>query len=335
MSDPYIELSHDDQTFKTKVVFENLNPTFNETFTFVVKDLQIPLQLQGFDHDNFSTHDSLGLVECDLKSLELGEVVCDTIPFSAPPKKSFTTTAAFRTSKQPTSFGTLTLELCLARLDDNREVQTTSEDSDEDDVSTRDHGSIGRRPSSRSEIDGLLNTPTSPSPSAMGRSTKSSSPAGAALTQRTSLKQSRGIVKINKIACTDVKMKSIFMSGAMKVYVEFSCEGQVKKTSVIQSTSPQFLDEFQFTIQDPTQSCIHIAVKEFVTMGSHKLLGAASVPVQDIVARGTLSYVNNTDDMWSRLLGASLDCHMQWLGVTKLARTFTTQMTDTSQAKIT
>ncbi|KAJ8252127.1 hypothetical protein COCON_G00214390 [Conger conger] len=71
-SDPYVKFKLDGKTFyKSKVVYKNLNPTWNESFSCVVKDLDQSLHLRVYDRD-LTTDDFMGAASSiKLKDLEL------------------------------------------------------------------------------------------------------------------------------------------------------------------------------------------------------------------------------------------------------------------------
>ncbi|KAL7155500.1 hypothetical protein ABFS83_03G078600 [Erythranthe nasuta] len=72
-SDPYVKLKLTDDKLpskKTTVKHKNLNPEWNEEFTFVVKDPEAQvLELNVFDWEQVGTHDKMGLNIIPLKEL--------------------------------------------------------------------------------------------------------------------------------------------------------------------------------------------------------------------------------------------------------------------------
>ncbi|KAJ8417396.1 hypothetical protein AAFF_G00286230 [Aldrovandia affinis] len=70
-SDPYVKFKLDGKTFyKSKVVYKNLNPTWNESFSFAIKDLEQSLYLRVYDRD-LTTDDFMGSSSVNLAELEL------------------------------------------------------------------------------------------------------------------------------------------------------------------------------------------------------------------------------------------------------------------------
>uniref|UniRef100_A0A665V5F9 Multiple C2 and transmembrane domain-containing protein 2-like n=1 Tax=Echeneis naucrates TaxID=173247 RepID=A0A665V5F9_ECHNA len=64
-SDPYVKFKLDGKTFyKSKVVYKNLNPTWNETFSLPVKDLNQNMYIKVYDRD-LTTDDFMGSA-CEL-----------------------------------------------------------------------------------------------------------------------------------------------------------------------------------------------------------------------------------------------------------------------------
>ena len=68
-SDPYVKLTFNGVTQKSRIIKKTLDPEFNETFAFdgVLGELiRSPLLLHAFDHDVVSNDDSLGQAEVNL-----------------------------------------------------------------------------------------------------------------------------------------------------------------------------------------------------------------------------------------------------------------------------
>ncbi|XP_034426718.1 multiple C2 and transmembrane domain-containing protein 2 isoform X1 [Hippoglossus hippoglossus] len=73
-SDPYVKFKFDGKTFyKSKVVYKNLNPTWNETFSLPVKDLNQKLYVKVYDRD-LTTDDFMGSASVVLNDLEMDKV---------------------------------------------------------------------------------------------------------------------------------------------------------------------------------------------------------------------------------------------------------------------
>uniref|UniRef100_A0A672HNS7 Multiple C2 domains, transmembrane 2b n=1 Tax=Salarias fasciatus TaxID=181472 RepID=A0A672HNS7_SALFA len=73
-SDPYVKFKLDGKTFyKSKVVYKNLNPAWNETFSLPVKDLNQKLYIKVYDRD-LTTDDFMGSASVLLSDLELHKV---------------------------------------------------------------------------------------------------------------------------------------------------------------------------------------------------------------------------------------------------------------------
>uniref|UniRef100_A0A7N9B170 Multiple C2 and transmembrane domain-containing protein 2-like n=1 Tax=Mastacembelus armatus TaxID=205130 RepID=A0A7N9B170_9TELE len=74
-SDPYVKFKLDGKTFyKSKVVYKNLNPTWNETFSLPVKDLNQKLYIKVYDRD-LTTDDFMGSASVVLSDLEIDKYV--------------------------------------------------------------------------------------------------------------------------------------------------------------------------------------------------------------------------------------------------------------------
>lgn len=59
-SDPYVVLQLGKETFKTRYIAQDLNPVWNEVFTFDVLTGQEQLNVQVFDYDEFGSDDFCG-----------------------------------------------------------------------------------------------------------------------------------------------------------------------------------------------------------------------------------------------------------------------------------
>ena len=72
-SDPYVKLQVGKQRFKTKVVKMNLNPEWDQEFSFVVADVREVLKLDVYDEDLIGIDDFLGQVKVPLEDLLAAE----------------------------------------------------------------------------------------------------------------------------------------------------------------------------------------------------------------------------------------------------------------------
>jgi Ca2+-dependent lipid-binding protein len=60
LSDPYVRLQLGKQRFRTKVIKKNLNPKWDEEFSFKVDDLKEELLISVMDEDKFLIDDFVG-----------------------------------------------------------------------------------------------------------------------------------------------------------------------------------------------------------------------------------------------------------------------------------
>ncbi|KAL9276338.1 hypothetical protein ACSQ67_026116 [Phaseolus vulgaris] len=60
LSNPYVRLQLGKQRFRTKVIKKNLNPKWNEEFSFRVHDLNEELVLSVMEEDKFFNDDFVG-----------------------------------------------------------------------------------------------------------------------------------------------------------------------------------------------------------------------------------------------------------------------------------
>ncbi|KAI3377631.1 hypothetical protein L3Q82_008791 [Scortum barcoo] len=83
-SDPYVKFKLDGKTFyKSKVVYKDLNPTWNESFSLPVKDLNQKLYIKVYDRD-LTTDDFMGSASVTLSDLELDKVNELSLPLDDP-----------------------------------------------------------------------------------------------------------------------------------------------------------------------------------------------------------------------------------------------------------
>ncbi|OMP00915.1 C2 calcium-dependent membrane targeting [Corchorus capsularis] len=68
-SDPYVILSLGQQSVKTRVIKNNLNPVWNESLMLSIPENIPPLRVLVYDKDTFSTDDFMGDAEIDIQPL--------------------------------------------------------------------------------------------------------------------------------------------------------------------------------------------------------------------------------------------------------------------------
>ncbi|XAR72226.1 hypothetical protein NMG60_11018796 [Bertholletia excelsa] len=66
-SDPYVTVSNGEQTVKTRVVKNSINPEWNDELTLPIKDINDPLVLSVYDKDTFTEDDKMGDAEIGIK----------------------------------------------------------------------------------------------------------------------------------------------------------------------------------------------------------------------------------------------------------------------------
>ncbi|RLN05208.1 C2 and GRAM domain-containing protein [Panicum miliaceum] len=72
-SDPYVKLQLGKQRFKTKVIKMNLNPTWDQEFSFLVGDVRDVLKLDVYDEDILQMDDFLGQLRVPLEDVLAAE----------------------------------------------------------------------------------------------------------------------------------------------------------------------------------------------------------------------------------------------------------------------
>ncbi|KAJ4970157.1 hypothetical protein NE237_003256 [Protea cynaroides] len=68
-SDPYVVLTLGQQSMKTRVIKNNLNPVWNESLMLSIPEPIPPLKLLVYDKDTFTTDDYMGEAEIDIQPL--------------------------------------------------------------------------------------------------------------------------------------------------------------------------------------------------------------------------------------------------------------------------
>ncbi|XP_029937579.1 multiple C2 and transmembrane domain-containing protein 2-like isoform X2 [Myripristis murdjan] len=105
-SDPYVKFKLDGKTFyKSKVVYKNLNPTWNETFSLPVKDLDQRLYIKVYDRD-LTTDDFMGSASVLLSELEVDRTSELSLPLDDP-------------NSLEEDMGVVLLDMTLSRRDGN------------------------------------------------------------------------------------------------------------------------------------------------------------------------------------------------------------------------
>uniref|UniRef100_A0A8C1H094 Multiple C2 domains, transmembrane 2a n=1 Tax=Cyprinus carpio TaxID=7962 RepID=A0A8C1H094_CYPCA len=83
-SDPFIKFKLDGKNiYKSKVVNKNLNPIWNELFSFPIRDLDQTLHLKVYDRD-LRSNDFMGSSSFPLNKLELDRIIPLTLPLEDP-----------------------------------------------------------------------------------------------------------------------------------------------------------------------------------------------------------------------------------------------------------
>ncbi|EYU38275.1 hypothetical protein ABFS83_02G112200 [Erythranthe nasuta] len=107
-SDPYVILSLGNQSTKTRVIKNNLNPVWNERLMLSIPESVPPLKLFVYDKDTFSTDDFMGDAEIDIQPLLSAAKASECSSISEPIRFG-----NFKTDKESNVLvkdGTITLE---------------------------------------------------------------------------------------------------------------------------------------------------------------------------------------------------------------------------------
>ena len=68
-SDPYVKIRLGNQRHKSRIIDRNLNPVWNESYSFTTNSLDEHLKFKVYDHDWGSFDDFMGKAEIGLASL--------------------------------------------------------------------------------------------------------------------------------------------------------------------------------------------------------------------------------------------------------------------------
>jgi len=72
-SDPYVKFFHDGKmVFKSKTVYKDLNPFWDETFDLILEDISVPLDLKVYDYDWGLRDDFMGQAQIVLREAHIG-----------------------------------------------------------------------------------------------------------------------------------------------------------------------------------------------------------------------------------------------------------------------
>ncbi|KAH0809663.1 hypothetical protein GEV33_013128 [Tenebrio molitor] len=85
LSDPYVKFKCGGRLiYKSRTVYRDLNPTWDESFTVPIEDPFLPIQLKVFDYDWGLQDDFMGSATLDLTSLDLGRPTDVTLALQDP-----------------------------------------------------------------------------------------------------------------------------------------------------------------------------------------------------------------------------------------------------------
>ncbi|KAL8606469.1 hypothetical protein ACOMHN_015558 [Nucella lapillus] len=72
-SDPYVKFKiAGKQVYRSRTIYKNLNPKWEESFTIPIEDIAKPLYLKVFDYDRGLHDDPMGNALIDISQMELG-----------------------------------------------------------------------------------------------------------------------------------------------------------------------------------------------------------------------------------------------------------------------
>jgi Ca2+-dependent lipid-binding protein len=79
-SDPYVKVCYNnEEKYTTNTIYKNLNPVWNEKFSFFVNDLNIPIYFNIYDYDRIGRDEPMGTTKIDLSKLPIEQVYNATL----------------------------------------------------------------------------------------------------------------------------------------------------------------------------------------------------------------------------------------------------------------
>ena len=82
-SDPYVKFKiNGKQCYKSRIVYKNLNPKWDETFCVPIEDPYTPMHVKVFDYDRCLADDHMGAVIFDPSTLILDVLVSEVLFYS-------------------------------------------------------------------------------------------------------------------------------------------------------------------------------------------------------------------------------------------------------------
>ncbi|XP_063862004.1 multiple C2 and transmembrane domain-containing protein 1-like isoform X4 [Scylla paramamosain] len=130
-SDPYVKFKVAGKlAYKSKTVYKDLNPTWDESFTVGIEDPFEPVTVKVFDYDWGLQDDFMGLATIDLTTLDLDKCTAVELPLSEPRKASppymgklyMSLTLQPKTQEEKEQVGEAFLSVPCARKNSNRHV---------------------------------------------------------------------------------------------------------------------------------------------------------------------------------------------------------------------
>uniref|UniRef100_A0A5S6QAN4 C2 domain-containing protein n=1 Tax=Trichuris muris TaxID=70415 RepID=A0A5S6QAN4_TRIMR len=74
-SDPYVKFKYNGKlVHKSKIIYQNVNPIWNEQFSFITSDMSHPLQIQVYDYDRFASDDFMGSAKLHLNAFRENKI---------------------------------------------------------------------------------------------------------------------------------------------------------------------------------------------------------------------------------------------------------------------
>ena len=290
-SDPYIVVyGADKELGRTKVIYETLNPVWEESFDILVFDKATQeVKLKIFDFDLIGIHDDMGY--CNIKT--------DYISVGMTQQMELPVCGAVG---QSDIRGTIIVELnyvALACTDDKHRGHVAEDESFLLDLPDFLHTSLefieeevisdiltANSIGTESALDSLLYGKHRHSTDRSSRESKNAPAKGRNNVLESATKSKRGVLTITSIRCENLKalpsMVEFLVPSALKCCVRFEADGKRKETKVVcNHKDPNFNESFSFVIEDPVHSTLVINVIDKADIFNDRVMGFVEVEVND------------------------------------------------------
>ena len=282
-SDPYCVLTVGKQKDKTKVVKKDLNPFYNQKFSFSTKDVSAPLVVKIYDHDDIGSDKFLGRCTVQMRSVLARDKARREAGVVGAAEDDWYTLMNEKGGSDEVTRGRVQLILKWRHsTSDNfgpfTMPEPDDESTDEEDEGEDDAADGGEEP----EADEVKKAKAKAKEGEEGKEGEAApeDPKKALAKEQEGFKVVSGDyqVHVHIIECRDLKPKDL--NGMSDPVVTVECFGQKQNTAVVKSTlSPVFDDLLIFNLkgldkEEFEEGLIKISVKDSNPLFPNVLIGA-------------------------------------------------------------